>query len=313
MSAVADADRSLTRPNARLASDAEVLDRVHRTLGPVDVVVEHWGRHRLSRVLHVVTRGGEQVVVKWHRDDAPYRRESEALQQYGAALGGDAPRIVTLDDDLRMLALSRLLGEPALGTPHETDPDIHYRLGELVRSLHDAEPPRRHDRFGRLNAAEFERWSLEAERVFGAGDDPADERAERLAAERHVARQYVAAALDLGVFDHVPAHRALRPEHWIIDPGGHVRLIDFSQAEHEPRIVDLLWLEYGVWRDAPWLKAAFLHGYGRTPTERDQAALNAVAATRGLELLVRGEQRRNAAEKRLGRAMLDHLLGATLF
>jgi hypothetical protein len=313
MSTLAGADAPETRPAARIASDAEVLDRVHRTLGPVDVVVEHWGRHKTSRVLHVVTRGGEQVVVKWHRDDAPYRRESESLQQYAVALGGDAPRIVTLDDGLRLLVLSRLLGEPAAGTPHESDPDIHYRLGELVRKLHDAEPPRRHDRFGRLIAAEFERWSLEAERVFGVGDDPADERAWRLADERHLARQYVAAALDLGVFDHVPAHRALRPEHWIIDPGGHVRLIDFSQAEHEPRIVDLLWLEYGPWRDAPWLRAAFLHGYGRTPTDRDTAALNAVAATRGLELLVRGTRTRNAAEKRLGRAMLDRLLGATLF
>ncbi|MCA1943242.1 MAG: hypothetical protein LDL15_06500, partial [Yonghaparkia sp.] len=70
----------------RLASDAEVLDRVHRTLGPVDVVAEHTGAHRLSRVLHVVTRGGEQAVVKWHRDAGPHRRESEALAQYAAAL-----------------------------------------------------------------------------------------------------------------------------------------------------------------------------------------------------------------------------------
>lgn len=297
----------------RLASDAEVLDRVHRTLGPVDVVSEHAGAHRLSRVLHVVTRGGEQAVVKWHRDAGPHRRESEALAQYAAALGGEAPRIVITEPALRMVTLSRLLGEPAAGTAHERDPDIHMRLGELVRRLHDAEPPRRHARFGPMIAAEFERWSRAADELWGDGLEGRDERAERLAAERHLLRQHVAAALDIGELDHVPAHRQLTPRHWIIDPGGHVRLIDFSQVEFEPRIVDLLWLEYGPWRDEPWLRAAFLHGYGRTPTERDELALRAVAATRALELLVRGESRGHAAERALGRGMIDRLLGTALF
>lgn len=296
----------LTR--SRLASDAEVLDRVHRTLGPVEVVTEHWGAHRLSRVLHVVTRGGEQAVVKWHRDAAPHEREADALQRYAVALGGDAPRIVLADPALRLLTLSRLLGEPAARTAHELDPDIHTRAGDLLRRLHDAEPPRRHDRFGANTAAEFERWSTAADALFA--DDP---RAEALADERHLARQHVAAALDIGVFDHVPAHRRLTPRHWIIDPGGHVRFIDFAGLQFEPRVVDLLWLEYGQWRDAPWLRAAFLHGYGRTPTEKDELVLRAVAATRGLELLVRGESRGHAAERALGRSMLDRLLGATLF
>lgn len=311
MSITVDARSSDAR--ARIASDAEVLDRVHRTLGPVDVVGEHWGTDRLSRVLHVVTRGGEQAVVKWHRDALPHRRESEALQQYAVALGGDAPRIVLSDPGLRLLTLSRLLGESAAGTPHERDPDIHMRAGDLVRRLHDAEPARRHDGFGRMIAAEFERWSRAADELWGDGLDGRDERAERLAAERHLLRQHVAAALDLGEFDHVPAHRRLTPRHWIIDPGGHVRFIDFAHLEFEPRVVDLLWLEYGPWRDEPWLRAAFLHGYGRTPTERDDLVLRAVAATRGLELLVRGDARGHAAERALGRSMLDRLLGATLF
>ena len=83
--------------------------------------------------------------------------------------------------------------------------------------------------------------------------------------------------------------------------------------QFEPRITDLLWLEYGPWRDEPWLRAAFLHGYGRIPTERDDLALRAIAATRGLELLVRGHARGHASERALGRGMLDRLLGATLF
>jgi hypothetical protein len=220
---------------------------------------------------------------------------------------------VLSDPSLRLLTMSRLLGVAAAGTPHEHDPDIHFRAGDLARRLHDAEPPRRHDRFGPLIAAEFERWSRAADDIWGDGRDGRDARAEHLADERHRARQHVAAALDLGVLDHVPAHRHLTPRHWFIDPGGHVRFIDFSALEFEPRVVDLLWLEYGPWRDAPWLRAAFLHGYGRTPTERDERALRAVAATRGLELLVRGEVRGHKAEGALGRLMLDRLLGVTLF
>ena len=297
----------------RLASDAEVLDRVHRTLGPVDVVVEHWGAHRASRVLHVVTRGDEQVVVKWHRDAAPHHREATALQQYAAALGGDAPRIVLSDPALRLLVLSRLLGEAAAGTAHERDGDIHQRAGDLLRRLHDAEPRRRHALFGPAIAAEFERWSVAAERLWGDGTDPADERGQRLALERSRARECIVAAMDLGELDHVPVHGRFEPRHWVIDPGGRVRLIDFSAVQFEPRITDLLWLEYGPWRDEPWLRAAFLHGYGRIPTERDELALRAIAATRGLELLVRGEARGFAAERALGRGMLDRLLGVTLF
>ena len=61
------------------------------------------------------------------------------------------------------------------------------------------------------------------------------------------------------------------------------------------------------------LRAAFLHGYGRVPSERDELVLGAVAAVRGLELLVRGERRGHAAERMLGRSILDRLLGTALF
>jgi len=307
------ADALTVDARARLASDAEVLDRVHRTLGPVDVVGEHWGADRASRVLHVMTRGGEQAVVKWYRDAAPHHREATALQQYAVALGGDAPRVVLSEPSLRLIVLSRLLGEAAAGTAHERDGDIHQRAGDLLRRLHEAEPPRRHALFAPAIAAEFERWSVAAERLWGDGSDPADARGQRLADERSRARECIAAAMDLGEFDHVPTHGRFEPRHWVIDPGGRVRLIDFSSVQFEPRITDLLWLEYGPWRDEPWLRAAFLHGYGRIPTERDDLALRAMAATRGLELLVRGHARGHAPERALGRGMLDRLLGATLF
>ncbi len=304
MSIIADAPLpDLGRSATRLASDAEVLDRVHRTLGPVDVVAAHDGGHKASRVLQVVTRGQERAVVKWYRDSLPYRREDFALQQHTPTLGGDAPRLVLSDAALRLVVVSHLLGERAVGTTLEHDEGVHARAGELLRRLHDSAPAVTHDRFGVIVAANFERWSTLAEELWG----------ERGAEERHAARQHVAAALDLGALDHVPAHRQLHPGHWIVDPGQRVRFIDFAACEFEPWAADLLHLDYGVWRDAPALRAAFLHGYGRVPSERDELVLGAVAAVRGLELLVRGERRGHAAERAAGRSILDRLLGTALF
>jgi hypothetical protein len=293
----------LGRPATRLASDAEVLDRVHRTLGPVDVVAEHDGPHRASRVLQLVTRGQERAVAKWHRDALPHRREDTALQHHTPALSGDAPRLVLSDPALRLVVVSHVLGEQVAGTEYEHDAGVHARAGELLRRLHDSAPPVRHDRFGPIIAADFERWSALADDRWG----------DRGAEERHLARQHVAAALDLGALDHVPAHRQVHPRHWVIDPGGRVRFVDFSAFEFEPWAADLFWLEYGVWRDAPALRSAFLQGYGRVPSERDELALSAIAASRALELLVRGERRGHAVEKMVGRGILDRLLGTALF
>ena len=157
----------LGRSSTRLASDAEVLDRVHRTLGPVDVVAEHDGALKASRVLQVVTRGEERAVVKWHRDALPHRREDTALQHHTPALSGDAPRLVLSDPALRLVVVSHVLGEQAAGTELEHDETVHARAGELLRRLHDSAPPVRHDRFGPIIAADFERWSTLADDLWG--------------------------------------------------------------------------------------------------------------------------------------------------
>ena len=58
-----------------LASDAEVLDRVNRVLGPVDVADDQSLRPTLGKVLRVVTRSGDSSFVKWYRDQTDYQRE----------------------------------------------------------------------------------------------------------------------------------------------------------------------------------------------------------------------------------------------
>lgn len=114
---------------AGLASDAEVLDRVHRVLGPVDVADNQSLRATLGKVLKVVTRSGDSSFVKWYRDQTDYQREWDALTHYTPALGSDAPRLIDNDEGPEMLLISELQGEPAAGTVNEWDPLVHYKGG----------------------------------------------------------------------------------------------------------------------------------------------------------------------------------------
>ena len=130
--------RETVMSRAGLASDAEVLDRVHRVLGPVDVADDQSLRPAMGKVLRIVTRSGDSSFVKWYRDQTDYQREWDALTHYTPALGSDAPRLIDNDEALKMLLISELHGEPAVGTANEWDPLVHYKAGALIRRLHDS-------------------------------------------------------------------------------------------------------------------------------------------------------------------------------
>ena len=114
---------------AGLASDAEVLNRVNRVLGPVDVTDDESVRPTAGKVLKVVTRSGDSSFVKWYRDQTDYQREWNALTHYTPALGSDAPRLIDNDEGLKMLLISELQGKAAAGTAKEWDPLVHSKAG----------------------------------------------------------------------------------------------------------------------------------------------------------------------------------------
>ena len=286
---------------AGLASDAEVLDRVHRVLGPVDVADDQSLRPTVGKVLKVVTRSGDSSFVKWYRDQTDYQREWDALTHYTPALGSDAPRLIDNDEGLKMLLISELQGEPAAGTAKEWDPLVHYKAGALIRRLHESSQPVVSDQFARQCAARFEEAAGLLEGVVASS----------LLSE---ARLLIAQAMDLSSLTLVPAHRDNHPTNWMVDPGGHVRLIDFAMAEYDPWIVDVFLLEQDYWRTDPQLRVAFLSGYDREMTEDDLIMLKAHHAVSAVRSLVSTSgSSATKAEKLRARDMLDSLLGMTLF
>ena len=290
---------TLRRPG--LASEAEVLDRVHRVLGPVEILDDASVRPQVCRILKVETRSGEQSFVKWCATASDYQRECDALTLYTPALGTDAPRLIAEDEALQMVLISQVPGESALSSDSQWDPLIHYRAGVLIRRLHEAAPPVVSDQFVRQATQRFEQA---ASRLEGKVDSS-------LLAE---ARLKVAGAMDVPQVSLVPTHQENHPRHWVIDPGGHVRLIDFGMCEYDPWIVDVFPLEQDYWRVDPQLHIAFLEGYDREITANDLALLRAHHAVTALQGLVSASMPgATKGHKLRARDMFDRLIGHTLF
>ena len=270
-------------------------------LGPVDVADDESLRPTAGKVLKVVTRSGDSSFVKWYRDQTDYQREWDALTHYTPALGSDAPRLIDNDEDLKMLLISELQGEPAAGTANEWDPLVHFKAGALMRRLHESSQPVVSDQFARQCAARFEEAAGGLEGLVSSS----------LLSE---ARLLIARAMDLSSLPLVPTHRDNHPRNWMVDPGGHVRLIDFAMAEYDPWIVDVFLLEQDYWRTDPQLRVAFLSGYDREMTEDDLIMLkahHAVSAVRSLASTAGSSATK--VDKLRARDMFDSLLGITLF
>lgn len=286
---------------AGLASDAEVLDRVHRVLGPVEVAEDVSVSPARGRVLRIVTRSEESSFAKWYRDVSDYQRELDALTLYTPALGSDAPRLIDNDDALHLLLISAVAGTPAAGTGFEWDPLVHYRAGVLLRKLHESAPGVSSDQFARQCATRFEAAASQLDGVIES---------HALAA----ARLMIAAAMDVTEHHLVPTHRDNHPRNWMVDPSGHVRLIDFAHAEYDPWIVDVLLLEQDYWRSDPNLQVAFFSGYDREITAVDTVLLRAHHAVVAVQALVATRQPgATKGSKTAAKDMFDRLVGVTLF
>lgn len=284
-----------------LASDAEVLDRVNRVLGPVEVAEELTAQPLVARVLRVKTRSDEHSIVKWYQAVADYQRELDALTSYTPSLGSDAPKLIDHDDSFQMLLQSEVPGDRATNLGQDWDPLIHYRAGVLIRRLHESGQPVRSDQFARQCAARFEDAA-------GALDGVIES---HLLSE---ARLLIARAMDVETMVLVPTHRVNHPKNWLVDRGGHVRLIDFAQSEYDPWIVDVFLLEQDYWRSDPNLKVAFLGGYDREISPEDNTMLRAHHAVMAVRALAAtGGSQATKAERMRARDMFDRLLGATLF
>jgi len=284
-----------------MASEAEVLDRVNRVLGPVEVVGDLSTRPTTCRVIRVKTRSNEHSYVKWYLDTTAFQREYDALALYTPSLGLDAPRLISHDEDVRMLLMSEVPGSPAPELGLEWDPLVHYKAGVLIRRLHESAPRVSSNQFARTCATRFEQ----------AASKIADVIDSHLLQE---ARILIARAMDIEDVPLVPAHRDNHPRNWMVDSGGHLRLIDFADAEYDPWVVDVLLLEQDYWRTAPHLRVAFVSGYDREISESDDILLRAHHAVSAVVALAQARHSSASKSQRvIAKDMLDRLVGNTLF
>ena len=237
--------------------DRQVTFLLDALPGAEVVADESWGLLD-TRVLHVVDEHHEYTVKAAGPANTHFPRELAAHRGWTTALvsSGDAGGLVSVDEDSRVLVIARVPGRLALGTPDESDPDVHRQAGALLRRLHDQ----------------------------GSRRDPEYHRRERaktlanLAAPHRIAPQVVnrvrtlltrtSPASEHGDEPLVPTHGDWHPRNWIVDDG-RVRAIDFGRFAWRPPASDFTRLAVLHWQHEPVLEAAFFDGYGEDPREPD--------------------------------------------
>ncbi|GGO67393.1 hypothetical protein GCM10010910_29060 [Microbacterium nanhaiense] len=157
------------------------------------------------------------------------------------------------DEDLHVFVLEYQPGILVQGSGHDLSPDVHRQAGEMLRLIHEAQPPRRDEEYVSSLVSRSMRWLEANHRI-----DPADERA-----ARGVLDSVSPKAVDL-----VPTHGDWHARNWLID-GNRVTAIDFGRYARRTRSSDFCRLAVKEWRAAPSLERAFLDGYGADPRVAD--------------------------------------------
>lgn len=160
-------------------------------------------------------------------------------------------RMLHADEDLRVFVLEYQPGILVQGSGHELSPDVHRQAGEMLRLIHDAEPPRGDDEYLVRIAARAATWLETDHRI-----DPAD-----VGAAKEILGSVIPSTVEV-----VPTHGDWHTRNWLID-GSRVTAIDFGRFGRRTRSSDLCRLAVKEWRASPQLERAFLDGYGADPRD----------------------------------------------
>jgi hypothetical protein len=284
-----------------VASQAEVLDWVHTVVGPIEKTDTVGLGRDGATIIRAHLRSDDAVIVKWCRDAGTFHRLVEALSQHAPALGAFAPKLVDASEGFRAVIMTDLPGVVAEGRPEAWDPVVHFRIGGLIRLLHESGPTLPNTHLAAQWAAELDGAAKRAEPYL----DPT-----ALAQARREAMEL----LDLGPLKLVPAHRSNHPAHWLYHPVRGVALVGFSNSEYDPWIVDALRLSLDYWGSSPDLERAFYAGYDAAPSDEDRLILRVRTLT---EVLTKwADVHDNRAPQTLKREMakrIDQVFGQTLF
>ncbi|WP_327373051.1 aminoglycoside phosphotransferase family protein [Streptomyces sp. NBC_01216] len=259
---------------------ARVEDLITTVTGPFEFIAEHsWPGPDRPRVWEVRGSDGQRRFVKRHAGPQGHRREVEAYQRWTHCLGaGRAPTLVAADTEARAIVITPVAGRSVRSHPLDGKEELeaYQQAGYLLALLHSVP-------------------TGTASHIAG-GEDEWEAAVEKMLTG---AALYLPADVGLMLRDltrerpgELPAHVShadYQPRNWLWDSTTRtLRLIDFERNRPAPAVEDLVHLAAGAWSEDPALRDAFLHGFGRALTGREEGALRYLTALDAVSGLVRG-------------------------
>lgn len=292
------------------ATAPDALDLVVRTLEPDVLHATRWrssasGRSDIWRL----QLDGACVWLKGHRSARKFRQERRAYEEWVSGL--PTPRLLAAHapdgGHSGWLVLTHVPGTSLarLGAScsDERLQQVHTAAGRWLRRLHsiplgDADEMSVRDAIERRLEAALERAApyLSGETLADAG---------------RCARSHIDA------FDgmhRVPCHRDFTPHNWLVEPTAadtSLHVIDFEHARPDVWLQDLARLAETVWSHRPDLRAAFMHGYGRSLTSDERAAFTAVSIVHALTTIQWAAEHGDCDRSEAGRVALRRHLASS--
>ncbi|GAA2342134.1 hypothetical protein GCM10010170_026080 [Dactylosporangium salmoneum] len=246
-------------------------------------------------VVRLVTGDGRCFIAKQHNGHDRYVGERNAYRTWGTHVHGHAPELVGHDDATRTLLLTALAGDQAdTAVPDSPEEELaHHEAGRILGKLHRATCMAQDGAVGAALADRLQRW---IGRAVHAG---LIDTAERTLLQHH------AAIPATSLMDSAVCHLDYQPRNWLV--GDVFGVCDFEHMRRDARVRDFARLEFRRWQAAPYLRTAFLDGYGRPLTDTEQRLLDSFGAIEAATALVKGHQDNDPTLSAHGRTLLSRL------
>ncbi|OIJ63566.1 aminoglycoside phosphotransferase family protein [Streptomyces mangrovisoli] len=287
-------------------SDAKALPTVlrrwaERETGGVTEVRDASHPRENSRVWELVGGNDCRFYLKVSPTARAYERETFALRHAAPALGaGHAPHLRASSAEHLALLTTAVSGSPVSRLPltAAAEHEAHRQGGMLLARLHaagDLTGHRRTEAEGALRAA--------AEGAYRHLEKAGD----RLTAAEHALVRRLAGRLaEAGPVPLGFLHGDARPRNLLWSR--YAAWIDFERSRFAPVVEEFVVMSCEVWVDRPRLRTAFLGGYGRELTAREQHALTCLSGLDAVKALNWGEAYGDPLVAARGRRTLDRLM-----
>ncbi len=263
--------------------NAVLMRWCEEVLGRIEVLDDATREHAGNRasVLRLRTADGDYVL-KRHRDGQHWHSEVHAYENWAAACGESAPRLVAVrDEEPNALLITALPGRPIEGRvlAPQAERAVWRSAGGALAKLHSLA---RGEYFGLCDRSGAPAGSahVDAREYMRAAFDEWIERGERIGCIHDKERTIVLRAQErIGAFaGERPSacHRDFCTANWLVtDDGAWSGMIDFEFAYWDVRTADFSRFAEWNWIARPDLFDALVDGYGRT-IDRDQLFVSRV-------------------------------------